>query len=105
MLLVMVAPAFAWYATLLGSNCPLLVNRLPLFSVQVAPVPSDQVEPLFKVMLPLMTIASRTLAEVRHDRGQKAAKSFRISLGSREVCTTFAIEFEPFGEADAELLQ
>jgi len=53
------------------------------------------------------TEASREsrLTEVRHDRGQKAAKSFRISLGSREVCTTFAIEFEPFGEADAELLQ
>jgi hypothetical protein len=49
--------------------------------------------------------ALQQLTEVRHDRGQKAAKSFRISLGSREVCTTFAIEFEPFGEADAELLQ
>ncbi len=44
------------------------------------------------------------LAEVRHDRGRKAPKSFRINSGNRQVCTTFAIEFEPFGKADAELL-
>ncbi len=33
----------------------------------------------------------RPLAEVRHDRSPKEAKSFRISLGSGEVCTTFAL--------------
>ena len=32
-------------------------------------------------------------------------KSFRISSGSGEVYTTFAIEFEPLGKAQAELLQ
>ena len=47
----------------------------------------------------------QALAEVRHNRGRKAAKSFRICLGSRRVYTTFAIEFEPLGEAETELLQ
>jgi hypothetical protein len=46
----------------------------------------------------------RSLAKVRHDRGRKAGKSFRISSGNRRVYTTFAIEFEPFGEAEPELL-
>ena len=45
------------------------------------------------------------LAEVRHGGGRKAPKSFRISSGNRQVCTTFAIEFEPLGKADAELLE
>jgi len=29
----------------------------------------------------------------------------RISSGNRGVCATFAIEFEPFGEAATELVQ
>src|SRR5260370_22554261 len=45
------------------------------------------------------------LAEVRHDRGRTGVNSFKISSGSREVYTTFAIEFEPLGEAQIELLQ
>jgi len=45
------------------------------------------------------------LAEVRHERGRRSVKSFRISLGSRRVCTTFAIEFEAFGKAETELLE
>jgi len=34
------------------------------------------------------------LAEVRHERVWKTAKSFRISLGNRRVYTTFRIELE-----------
>ena len=45
------------------------------------------------------------LTEVRHERGQNTAKSLGISLGNGRVCTTFAIEFEPLGEAEAELLE
>jgi len=53
-----------------------------------------------------ITIAEcRPLAEVRHDRGRTSVNSFKISSGSREVYTTFAIEFEPLGEAQIELLQ
>lgn len=33
------------------------------------------------------------LAQVRHDSGRKRAKSFRISLGSRQVYTTFSMAF------------
>lgn len=51
-------------------------------------------------------VSGRTmLAEVRHERGQNTAKSLGISLGNGRVCTTFAIEFEPLGEAEAELLE
>src|SRR5438309_4459264 len=46
-----------------------------------------------------------TLAEVRHDKAEEAAKSFRISSGTGRVCTTFAAEFEAFGEDKTELLQ
>jgi hypothetical protein len=46
-----------------------------------------------------------TLTELRHDWGRKSAKWFRISLGNGRVYTTFAIEFEPFGEGEAELSQ
>ncbi len=53
-------------------------------------------------MLPILIEPG--LAEVRHDRGRKAGKPFRISSGNRRVYTTFAIEFEPFGEAEPELL-
>ncbi len=45
------------------------------------------------------------LAEVRHDGGQKAPKSFRMSSGNRRVYTTFAMKFEPLGEAEPELLE
>jgi len=45
------------------------------------------------------------LTEVRHERGQNTAKSLGINLGNGRVCTTFAIEFEPLGEAEAELLE
>jgi hypothetical protein len=51
------------------------------------------------------TLSFLALAEVRHDSGRKPAKSFKISSGNRRVCTTFAIEFEALGEAEAELLQ
>ena len=39
------------------------------------------------------------------ERGQDTAKSLGINLGNGRVCTTFAIEFEPLGEAEAELLE
>src|SRR5438309_100010 len=45
------------------------------------------------------------LTEVRHDKAEEAAKSFRISSGNGRVCTTFAAEFEAFGEDKTELLQ
>src|SRR4051794_40627287 len=35
----------------------------------------------------------------------RAGKSFRISSGSRRVCTTFAIDFEVGGEREAKLLK
>lgn len=43
------------------------------------------------------------LAQVRHDRGQKTVKSFRISSRNRGVYTTFSIQFEPLREAEAQL--
>ena len=48
---------------------------------------------------------SMSLAEVRHDRSRTLVNSFKISSSSREVYTTFTIEFEPLGEAQIELLQ
>lgn len=45
------------------------------------------------------------LTQVRHDGGREAGKAFRISSGDRRVYTTFAIELEPPGEAETELLQ
>src|SRR5437764_512187 len=45
------------------------------------------------------------LAEVRHERVRRGAKSFRISSGSRRVYTTFAVEFEALREDEAELLE
>ena len=45
------------------------------------------------------------LAQVRHDCGQKTAKSFRISSGNRRVYTTFSIQFEPLRETEAKLLE
>jgi len=53
----------------------------------------------------LLYLSVLTLAEVRHERGQNPAKSLGINLGNGRVCTTFAIEFEPLGEAEAELLE
>ena len=64
-------------------------TQLPLSEIAVVTVFSDQSH----------------LAEVRHDRGRTSVNSFKISSGSREVYTTFAIEFEPLGEAQIELLQ
>src|SRR3982750_3571715 len=52
-----------------------------------------------------ITRRSLLLAEVRHDKAEEAAKSFRISSGNGRVCTTFAAEFEAFGEDKTELLQ
>jgi hypothetical protein len=43
------------------------------------------------------------LAQVRHGMGQKSSKPFRIRSGYGRVCTTFAIELEVFGQADAKL--
>ena len=43
--------------------------------------------------------------EVRHDGGQEAPKSFRMSSGNRRVYTTFAMKFSPLGEAEPELLE
>src|SRR5664280_559398 len=45
------------------------------------------------------------LTQVRHRIGRKRAKPFRISSGNGRVYTTFAIEFEAFGEADAALVK
>jgi hypothetical protein len=45
------------------------------------------------------------LAEVRHDWGRESGKSFIISSGNRQVYTTFAIEFEVLGKAEAGLVQ
>jgi len=47
---------------------------------------------------------SHSLAEVRHDGGQEAPKSLRMSSGNRRVYTTFAMKFEPLGEAEPQLL-
>ena len=46
-----------------------------------------------------------SLAQVRHGEGRKSAKPFRISSGYGRVYTTFSIEFEALGEADAELAE
>src|SRR3954447_2473049 len=42
------------------------------------------------------------LAQVRHELARELGKSFRISSGSRRVCTTFAIDFEVGGEREAK---
>ena len=43
------------------------------------------------------------LAEVRHERGRRWAKWFRISSGYCRVCTTFVLQSKMFGQADSEL--
>jgi transposase-like protein len=45
------------------------------------------------------------LAQVRHETGENQAKPFRISLGSREVYTTFAVVFEAIRKAQWELMK
>jgi hypothetical protein len=45
------------------------------------------------------------LAQVRHERGEKPAKAFRISSGYGRVCTTFSIQLKVFWQAEAELPQ
>src|SRR6266851_3612961 len=45
------------------------------------------------------------LPQVRHGRGGKSTKWFRISLGDSRVYTTLAIEFETVGKAQPELLK
>ena len=39
--------------------------------------------------IPGMVLVALGLAEVRHGMNVERPKSFRISLGYREVCTTF----------------
>jgi hypothetical protein len=47
----------------------------------------------------------RYLAEVRRDTAEKPLNSFRMSLGSCEVCTTFGKRFQTFRQTEAELAQ
>ncbi|MFL6464160.1 MAG: hypothetical protein ACJ73N_07100 [Bryobacteraceae bacterium] len=47
----------------------------------------------------------RVLAEVRHERVEESAKSFRISSGYGRVCTTFLVGSEVFGNRDAEQVE
>ena len=43
------------------------------------------------------------LTEVRHERGRRWPKWFRISSGYCRVCTTFALKSKMFRQADSEL--
>jgi len=52
-----------------------------------------------RVAAAALEYAAGTLAQVRHDRGRKSAKYFRISLGGGRVYTTFAIFFETIRKA------
>jgi hypothetical protein len=45
------------------------------------------------------------LTQVRHGAGWNCANWLRISSGCGRVYTTFAVEFEAVGKADAELLK
>ena len=45
------------------------------------------------------------LTQVRHERGGKSAKCFRISSGDGGVYTTFATKIKPIWKAQAELLE
>src|SRR5262245_6077692 len=54
----------------------------------------------------LYTVRSeRLLTQVRHETGQNWAKPFRISLGSRQVYTTFGAFFEAVWKAQLELMK
>jgi hypothetical protein len=54
-----------------------------------------------------MTLLSMlsTLAQVRHGRGRKSGKQFRISSDGGRVYTTFAIAFETIRQGQLELLK
>ncbi len=43
------------------------------------------------------------LAKVRHERGRRWAKWFRISSGYCRACTTCGLQSKMFGQADSEL--
>src|ERR1039458_6318164 len=75
------------------------VNRLPLRSMRrrVAPCSAAVTSAVFPPAV--------ALTQVRHETGRKWAKPFRINSRSGRVYTTFAIEFEAFGEADVELVK
>jgi hypothetical protein len=45
-----------------------------------------------------------TLAQLDHGTGRELSKSFEIKSGFHEVCTTFHVETEPFGETDSQLV-
>ena len=50
-------------------------------------------------------VSQLDLAEVRRDTVEKPPNSFRMSLGSCEVCTTFGKRFQTFRQTEAELVQ
>ena len=47
----------------------------------------------------------KALAQVRHERGWKSAKYFRISSGDGRIYTTFAVTFQAVGKGQSELLK
>ncbi len=49
------------------------------------------------------TCLSGPLTQVRHERGHRWPKWFRISSGYRRICTTFVLKSKMFWQADSEL--
>ena len=64
-------------------------------------IPSRARIPIFSPSAPPL----EQLAEVRHGMVVKPPKSFRIRSGNRWVYTTFGKRFQPFRQAEAELVQ
>jgi hypothetical protein len=72
-------------------------------SVQPGPFQDFYQASLAKGIKP--TMVRLTLAEVRHGTVRKRANPLRINSGDRRVCTTFRKRFQPFRQAEAELVK
>jgi fucose permease len=87
-------------STLGGASVPWLVGYE---STQLNSLRAALLVPLAGCLLMLMLFSK--LAEVRRDTVEKSPNSFRMSLGSCEVCTTFGKRFQTFRQTEAELVQ
>ncbi len=53
---------------------------------------------------PSPLLSGTNLAQLDHGIGRELGKSFEIKSGFHEVCTTFHVETQPFGETDSQLV-
>ena len=75
-------------------------HRSETFKLSKDPLFIDKVRDIVGLYL---NPPERALAQVRHERGHRWPKWFRISSGYRRICTTFVLKSKMFWQADSEL--